>query len=298
MQERSSIMDSMNKLSTAKRSQIVAALCEGVSIRATCRLTGAAKGTVLKLLVDLGGAAERYQDETLRGLKCRRIQCDEIWSFVYAKSKNVPEAHAGEFGFGDVWTWTALDAETKLVPSWAVGRRDAFTANAFIADLADRLAHRVQLTTDGHKVYLEAVEGAFGADVDYAMLVKMYEGDAGTKAPAEARYSPAKCTGAQKQRITGNPDAAHVSTSYVERQNLTMRMSMRRFTRLTNAFSKKADNLRAAVALYYMHYNFARIHQTLRVTPAMEAGISDHVWEIEEIVGLLDWAAARPEDSN
>jgi len=290
----------MNRLSTAKRSQVVAALCEGVSIRATCRLTGVAKGTVLKLLVDLGAACERYQDETLRGLKLKRIQCDEIWSFVYAKAKNVPADHAGESGYGDVWTWVAIDADTKLVPSWAVGRRDGFTAAAFIRDLADRLATRVQLTTDGHKAYLEAVESALGNAIDYAMLVKMYEGDSGKHTPAERRYSPAVCTGAQQQRIVGNPDAAHISTSFVERQNLTMRMSMRRFTRLTNAFSKKVDNLKASVALYYMHYNFARIHQTLRVTPAMEAGVSDHVWSIEEIVGLLDWAAAQPErpDSN
>jgi IS1 family transposase len=288
----------MNQLSTAKRSQVVAALCEGVSGRATCRMTGGAKGTVLKLLVDLGAAVEQYQDVTLRNLKLKRIQCDEIWEFVYAKAKNVPEEHAGEWGYGDVWTWVAVDADTKLVPSWAVGRRDGFTAQAFIRDLADRLATRVQLTTDGHKVYLEAVEGAFGANVDYAMLVKMYEGDSGKNAPAQTRYSPAACTGAQKQKIMGNPDPAHISTCYVERQNLTMRMHMRRFTRLTNAFSKKVDNHKAAVALHFMHYNFARIHQTLRVTPAMEAGVSDHVWSIEEIIGLLDWAAAHPVDSN
>jgi len=210
-----------------------------------------------------------------------------VWAFVYAKAKNVPEEHAGEFGYGDVWTWTAIDAETKLVPSWGVGRRDAFTARAFMLDLASRLAHRVQLTSDGHKVYLEAVEGAFGADIDYAMLVKMYEGDAGARATAEQRYSPAHCTGAAKQAITGRPDPAHISTSYVERQNLTMRMSMRRFTRLTNAFSKKLENHKAAVAFYFMWYNFARIHQTLRVTPAMEAGVSDHVWSAEEIAGLV-----------
>jgi len=217
-----------------------------------------------------------------------------MWQYVYAKARNVPEDHAGEFGYGDVWTWIALDADTKLVPSWAVGRRDGFTAQAFIADLADRLATRVQLTTDGLKVYLEAIEGAFGNDIDYAMLVKTYEGDSGKRAPAERRYSPAVCTGAQQQKITGNPDAAHISTSYIERQNLTVRMQIRRFTRLTNAFSKKLDNHKAAVALHFMHYNFARIHQTLRVTPAMEAGVSDHVWSIEEIVGLLDWAAAQP----
>jgi IS1 family transposase len=241
-----------------------------------------------------GAACERYQDETLRNLKLKRIQCDELWQFIYAKAKNVPEEMKGAFGVGDVWTWVAIDADTKLVPSWAVGRRDGFTASAFIRDLADRLSTRVQLTTDGHKAYLEAVEGAFGNDVDYAMLVKMYEGDSGKHTPAERRYSPAICTGAQQQKIVGNPGAAHISTSFVERQNLTVRMSIRRFTRLTNAFSKKLDNHKAAVALHYMHYNFARIHQTLRVTPAMEAGVSDHVWSIEEIVGLLDWAAAQP----
>jgi IS1 family transposase len=247
-------------------------------------MTGSAKGTVLSLLVDLGSACEAYQDRVLRGLKSRRIQCDEMWQFVYAKAKNVPQDHAGEFGYGDVWTWIALDADTKLIPSWAVGRRDGFTAQAFIRDLADRLATRVQLTTDGHKVYLEAVEGAFGSEIDYAMLVKLYEGDSST----ETRYSPAKCAGSRVQPIMGNPDPEHISTSYVERQNLTVRMQIRRFTRLTNGFSKKLDNHKAAVALHFMHYNFARIHQTLRVTPAMEAGVADHVWSLEEIVGLLE----------
>lgn len=279
---------SMNKLSPARRSRVVAALVEGNSVRATCRMVDVDKGTVLKLLVDLGAACEWYQDVTLRNLKLKRIQCDEIWEFCYAKAKNVPEEHAGEWGYGDVWTWVAIDAETKLVPSWAVGRRDGFTAAAFVRDLADRLATRVQLTTDGHKVYLEAVEGAFGSEIDYAMLVKMYEGDSGKHTPAERRYSPAVCTGAQTQRITGNPDPAHISTSFVERQNLTMRMNMRRFTRLTNAFSKKVDNHKAAVALHFMHYNFARIHTTLRVTPAMEAGVTTHVWSIDEMVALLD----------
>jgi len=284
----------MNRLDTKQRAQVVAALVEGNSIRATCRMTGVAKGTVLTLLTNLGAACEEYQDRVLRNLKCRRIQCDEMWQFVYAKARNVPEAHKGELGYGDVWTWIALDADTKLIPSWAVGRRDGFTARAFIADLADRLATRVQLTTDGAKVYLEAVEGAFGNDIDYAMLVKMYEGDSGKHTPAERRYSPAVCTGSREQTITGTPDPDFISTSYVERQNLTVRMQVRRFTRLTNAFSKKLDNHKAAVALHFMHYNFARIHQTIRVTPAMEAGVSTHVWSLEEIVGLLD---QRP-DSN
>lgn len=276
----------MNRLPLECRAQIIGLLAEGNSLRATSRLADASINTVTKLLLDVGAACEEYQGRTLRNLKCQRIQCDEIWAFVYAKSKNVPQDHAGEFGYGDVWTWTALDAESKLIPSWAVGRRDGFTAAAFIRDLADRLATRVQLTTDGHKVYLEAVEGAFGSEIDYAMLVKLYEGDSGKNAPAERRYSPAQCTGSRTQRISGNPEPAHISTRFVERQNLTMRMSMRRFTRLTNAFSKKVDNHKAAIALYFMHYNFARIHQTLRVTPAMEAGVSDHVWSLQEIAAL------------
>jgi len=274
---------SMNRLPLERRAQILGLLVEGNSLRATSRLADVSINTVTKLLLDVAGACEQYQDEKLRGLTSKRIQCDEIWAFVYAKAKNVPADHAGEIGYGDVWTWTAIDADTKLVPSWAVGRRDAFTAHGFILDLADRLAHRVQLTTDGHKVYLEAVEGAFGSEIDYAMLVKMY----GAEPTAEAtRYSPAKCIGTVSQRITGNPDPAHVSTSYVERANLTMRMSMRRFTRLTNAFSKKVENHKAAVALHFMWYNFGRIHKTLRVTPAMEAGVSDHVWSLAEIVSL------------
>lgn len=273
-----------NMLSVEPRTQIVACLVEGNSIRATCRMTGAAKGTVLKLLHDLGCACRDYQHQTLRDLPCKRIQCDEIWSFVGAKQRNVPQDRQGEFGIGDVWTWTAICADTKLVPSFCIGTRDADTAYAFMHDLAGRLRGRIQLTTDGHAAYLNAVESAFGMDVDYAMLVKLY----GTESPGEARYSPAKCKGCRRDAITGSPDAEYVSTSFVERQNLTMRMSMRRFTRLTNAFSKKIENLEHAVALHFMHYNFARIHQTLRVTPAMEAGVSDHIWELEEIVGLLD----------
>ncbi len=273
----------MNKLSNAKRTAVVAALVEGNSIRATVRMTGVAKNTVVKLLVDLGAACAKYQDETLRNLPCRRLQCDEIWSFVGAKDKNVPAEKAGKFGIGSVWTWTAIDADTKLVPSFLVGTRDLGSAFTFISDLADRLGNRVQLTTDGHKPYLSAVEDAFGADIDYAVLQKIYGAD-----PAgEKRYSPAQCIGTRCEIVQGDPDPKHISTSYVERQNLTMRMSMRRFTRLTNAFSKKVENHIAAVAVYFMYYNFGRVHQTLRVTPAMEAGVADHVWSIAEIVGLL-----------
>jgi IS1 family transposase len=273
----------MNTLSTEKRCQVVAALVEGNSIRATVRMTGVAKGTVLKLLVDLGKACEEYQRRTLVNLKSKRIQCDEIWSFCYAKEKNVPVAKRGQFGYGDVYTWTALDADTKLMVSWLVGERDAGYAAEFMNDVASRLSSRIQLTTDGLKAYLMAVEDAFGADIDYAQLVKIY----GEAPEAEKRYSPAQCIGCERKAVTGFPDPRHVSTSFVERQNLTMRMSMRRFTRLTNAFSKKVENLEAAVALHFMWYNFGRVHQTLRVTPAMEANVSDHVWSIAEIVALL-----------
>jgi IS1 family transposase len=273
----------MNKLNTAKRTAVVAALVEGNSVRATVRMTGVSKPTVLKLLADLGAACARFQDETIRNLRSRRIQCDEIWAFVGAKDKNVPAAKQGQFGIGSVWTWTAIDADSKLIVSWLVGTRDAGSAYTFMMDVASRLRNRVQLTTDGHRPYLAAVEDAFGADIDYAVLQKIY----GSDPEGEKRYSPAKCLGCQVQTIQGDPDPKHISTSYVERQNLTMRMSMRRFTRLTNGFSKKIENHVAAVALHYMHYNFARVHQTLRVTPAMEAGLTDHVWTIGEIVALL-----------
>jgi IS1 family transposase len=278
----------MNRLPLERRAQVLSMIAEGNSLRATSRMSDVAFNTVVKLLLDVGAACEKYQDEKLRAIKAKRVQCDEIWSFVYAKAKNVPEEHKGELGYGDTWTWTALDSETKLLITWAVGRRDGFTATAFIRDLADRLSTRVQLTTDGHKVYLEAVEGAFGNAIDYAMLIKTYEGDSGKKVPAERKYSPAVCTGEFKQRVTGDPDPDYISTSHVERHNLTMRMSMRRFTRLTNAFSKKLDNHKAAVAFYAMWYNFARQHQTLRVTPAMEAGVSDHIWTAEEIAALAN----------
>jgi len=276
----------INRLPLASRAQIIGMLVEGTRLRAASRLADVSINTVNKLLVDVGAACEEYQDANLRDLKCKRIQCDEIWSFVYAKAKNLPENLRGMWGVGDVWTWVAIDPQSKLVPSWAVGRRDAFTGHAFLLDLASRLANRVQLTTDGHKVYLEAVEGAFGNDIDYAMLIKMYQGDSGENVPAERRYSPDVCIGEPTQRVTGDPREDRIATSHVERQNLTMRMHMRRFTRLTNGFSKKVDNHKAMIALHYMHYNFARIHKTLRVTPAMEAGVADHVWSLDEIAKL------------
>jgi len=277
--------DAMNRLSTKERAQIVAALVEGNSIRATCRLTGAAKGTVLKLLADLGAGCARYQDEKLMNLPCKRIQCDEIWSFCYAKQKNVPTQFKDRLGFGDIWTWTAICADTKLAVAWLVGERSIPYAMKFMNEIASRLSHRIQLTTDGHHPYIEAVDDAFAGAIDHAVLDKLYRNPPRDDA---TRYSPAKCCGTKTRIVTGNPDPEHISTSYVERQNLTMRMSMRRFTRLTNAFSKKLLNLRAAVNLHFMFYNFARIHQTIRVTPAMEAGVSDHVWSVEEIAGLLD----------
>ncbi len=272
----------MNKLSTEEKVRVVACLVEGNSLRATVRMTGIHRTTIQNLLVDLGHACSEFQDKAMMNLKCQRIQCDEIWSFVGSKEKNTsPEKKAQ--GNGDVWTWVALDADTKLVPCWFIGTRDAGAAFHFMHDLKGRLASRVQLTTDGHKAYLSAVEDAFGTEIDYAQLIKIY----GAERAGEARYSPAQCMGARKGKVMGKPNYAHISTSMVERQNLTMRMGMRRMTRLTNGFSKKVENLEAAVALHYMHYNFARVHQTLRVTPAMEAGIATHVWSLEEIVQLL-----------
>lgn len=275
----------MNQLNTERRKAIVAALVEGNSIRATVRMTGAAKNTVVKLLCDLGTACSAYMDANMRNLPCRTLQCDEIWSFVYAKNKNVPAEKACEGGLSDVWTWVAIDADTKLVPTFMVGDRGSRMANTFMRDLAGRLAHRVQLTSDGHGVYLNAVEGAFGDNIDYAMLVKLYGPDGNPDKP-ESKYSPGKCNGSRRRAITGNPDSKHVSTSYVERQNLTMRMSMRRFTRLTNVFSKKIENLAHAVSLHFMHYNYCRKHQSLGKTPAQGAGIADHAWSIEEVVDL------------
>jgi IS1 family transposase len=274
----------MNKLTRQARAQILHLLCEGQSIRAITRLTGASKNTVAKLLVEAGHACAAYQDETLRNLPCKRVQMDEIWSFVYAKNDNVKDAKAAPATAGDVWTWTALCADTKLIVSWLLGARDMDAALAFTHDLESRLANRVQLTSDGHRPYLYAVEAAFADQVDYAMLVKIY----GADPQAEKRYSPAKCIGAEKHPRIGSPDNKHISTSYVERSNLTMRMHMRRFTRLTNAFSKKVENHAAAIALHTFYYNFVRIHQTLKVSPAMAAGVSDKLWEMDDLVVMLE----------
>src|SRR5438477_2541442 len=273
----------MNKLNTEERARILAALVEGNSMRAIARMTDFSRNTIDKFLCDLGRACSEYQDKAFRYLHCRRLQCDEIWAFVGAKERNT-SAETKAQGWGDVWTWVAIDAETKLVPCWFIGGRHAHAAYHFMHDLKERLAHRVQLTTDGHYAYLTAVEDAFGGDIDFAQLAKIYG-----KPPTgpETRYSPAICMGTKRAVITGEPAHEHISTSFVERQNLTMRMSMRRFTRLTNGHSKKLENHGHAIAIHYMYYNFARIHQSLRVTPAMEAGISDHVWSIEEIIALL-----------
>jgi len=272
----------MNKLRKDKQIQVVSALVEGNSIRATVRMTGVAKNTIVRLLADLGQACAEYQDKVFKDLPCKHIQCDEIWSFCYAKEKNVPEDKKDKFGYGDVWTFTAICADTKLVPSWFIGDRDLESATFFLKDLAGRLANRIQLTTDGHKMYLDAVESAFGSDVDFSQLIKIY----GQTSEGQKRYSPPACVGTIKQKINGDPENKNISTSYVERQNLTMRMNMRRFTRLTNAFSKKVENLACAVALHFMYYNFCRIHQTLRVTPAMAAGVTDHLWDIKDMLIL------------
>ena len=272
----------MNCLDTKTRAQIVNCLIEGCSIRATVRMTGASKNTIVKLLADLGTTCAAYHSRHVRNLRVRRLQADEIWSFIGSKAKNTrPEKK--EEGWGDVWTWVGIDADTKLVVSYLVGGRDGGWAKEFMEDCASRIRNRVQITTDGHKPYLEAVENAFGADIDFATLQKIY----GAPNDNEKRYSPAKCIGSEMKVISGDPDPRHVSTSFVERQNLTLRMQSRRFTRLTNAFSKKVENHCHSVALHYMHYNFCRIHQTLKVTPAMEAGLSDHVWSLEELCALL-----------
>lgn len=274
----------MNRLPLEKRVQIISLLTEGTSLRATSRLADVSINTVTKLLIEVGTACQAYHDEHVKGLTAKRVQCDEVWSFVYAKDKNIPEEKQGLHGIGSVWTWVALDSESKLAISWLVGNRDAEFANMFMQDVKARLSNRVQLTTDGLKAYLEAVEDNFGADIDYAQLIKLY----GASLDEERTYSPVKCTGTEKKVITGNPQAKHVSTSHIERQNLTMRMSMRRFTRLTNAFSKKVENHAHAVALHFMFYNFVRIHKTLRVTPAMQAGLTNELWEVEDLVKLAE----------
>jgi IS1 family transposase len=273
----------MNRLPIAKRAQIIQMLVEGASLRSTSRMADVSINTVTKLLLDIADAAHTYHDQTVRNVRCRRVQADEIWCFVGAKAKNATPSQKAD-GWGDVWTWTAIDADTKLCVSYLVGGRDGWWAREFMQDVANRIRGKVQLTTDQHRAYLEAVEDAFGGNVDYAQLQKIY----GASNEPETRYSPAKCIGCDMKTVSGVPDPAHVSTSFVERQNLTMRMSMRRFTRLTNAFSKKVENHAAAVALHFIHYNFARIHKTLRITPAMAAGISDHVWTYEEIAGLAE----------
>lgn len=280
----------MNKLDPADRARILHLLCEGSSIRAVTRLTGASKVTVTKLLIDAGKACMAYHNAAVRGVKAKRVQVDEIWSFTYAKQKNVAAAKAAPADAGDTWTWTAIDADTKLIVSYFVGDRDGESAILFMDDLAARLANRVQLTSDGHKAYLEAVEGAFGADIDYAIIDKMY---GASPESAKGRYSPAECIGVKKRRVEGIPHPAHVSTSFVERSNLTMRMHMRRFTRLTNAFSKKVENHAYAVALHMMYYNFVRIHQKLRITPAMAAGVSAKLWEVSDIVALIEGEEAK-----
>src|ERR1017187_2439088 len=271
----------MNQLSTTRRTQVIAALVEGNSINATCRMLGVGKRTVLRLLEDAGRACAAFHDEHVRNVRVRRLQCDEIWSFVGAKMKNANEEQVAA-GWGDVWTWTAIDADTKLIVSYLVGQRGPAWAKFFMEDIASRVASRIQLTTDGLKMYADAVEGAFGCDVDYAMLIKLYGNDS-----FDTKYSPGECIGTRSAVLMGSPDPRHISTSFVERHNLTMRMSMRRFTRLTNGFSKKQENHAHEAALSLMHYNFCRIHKTLRVTPAMEAGLTGHVWTLEELCGLI-----------
>lgn len=278
----------MNRKSTEERAQILTLLVEGNSLRSTTRISGASINTVTKLLIEAGKACAWYQDRVFRSLTCKRIQCDEIWSFCYAKEKNVPEDKKGEFGYGDVWTWVGIDADTKLVASWMVGRRTTEAARAFMADLASRLASRTQLITDGNRAYLQAVEDAFGCEIDYAMLQKRYGDNTG-----EGKYSPGLVIGTEKQKIMGNPDDHHVSTSFVERQNLTMRMSVRRFTRSTNAFSKKVENHAHMIALHFMAYNFIRLHKTLRTTPAMAAGVVDTLWTMEDVVQMMDEYAGQ-----
>ena len=280
----------MNKLDTAKRAMILSMLCEGSSMNSIARVADVSPNTVAKLLMEAGKACEAFHDREVRNVQSKRVQCDEIWSFIHAKQKNVEDAKAAPKGAGDCWTWTALDADSKLIIAYDCGGRDATYANAFMQDVADRLASRVQLTTDGHKAYLDAVEGAFGADVDYAMLIKHY----GEPVGALGRYSPGECTGAEQRRVEGRPDKAHVSTSYMERQNLNFRMGMRRFTRLTNAFSKKLEPHYAMVCLHTVFHNYVRIHNTLKCTPAMAAGLSKTLWSMADLVTMIDAAAEAP----
>lgn len=277
-------MFSMNRLDIKKRAQILGLLVEGTSLRATSRLADVSINTVTKLLVDVGSACAAYQDQAFRSLTCQRIQVDEIWSFVYAKQRSLPTAKAAPIGSGDVWTWTAIDPDTKLVPSWLVSDRTQEAAIEFLSDLHSRMANRIQLSSDGHTAYAGAVDIVFKGDVDFGQLIKTYR----QTSEGQRRYSPPRCTGARREAVEGNPDMRQVSTSISERQNLTMRMSMRRFTRLTNAFSKKVENHAHAIALHFMFYNFGRIHKSLRVTPAMQAGVTDHVWSLEEIANLTD----------
>ena len=282
-------MSDMNRLPTERRIAILRALTEGCSLRSTSRMVGVSINTVTKLLIDAGRACARFQHEAMRNLTCRRLQLDEIWGFIYAKDRNLTPDMADITGAGSVWTWVAIDADTKLVPSWLVGLRDGEHARVFVDDLAGRLAHRVQITSDGLRAYLDAIDLAFAGEVDYAVLHKIY----GAPPVDEARYSPSECVGCEKNRISGTPDEAHVSTSYVERQNLTVRMRMRRFTRLTNAFSKKLENLEHSVALHFFVYNFITRHTTIRMPPALKAHVTDHLWTFEELVDLIDRAEAE-----
>jgi IS1 family transposase len=279
----------MNKLSTKKRIAVVRALVDGCSIRSVVRMTGVAKNTVVKLLCDLGTACADFHNRTVRGLTCKRIQCDEIWAFCYAKQKNVPNDLKGRFGYGDVWTWTALDAESKLVGAWHVGLHESEDAHDFMLDLAGRIVNLAQLTTDGLAMYPAAVSEALGDEVNYAQLIKLF----GSEPVGASRYSPPTCIGSKVEYVIGGADPSHISTSYVERQNLTMRMGMRRFTRLTNAFSKKVENLMHGVSVHFVHYNFCRVHQTLRTTPAMAAGLADHAWSIKELLSLIETDGAN-----
>jgi IS1 family transposase len=277
----------MNRLDVHTRAAVLNCLIEGCSIRSTVRMTGVSKKAVTRLLVEAGQVAADYQDRVMRNLPCRRIQVDELWTFCYAKDRNVtPKIAAAVPGAGSVWLWVAMDADTKIVPCVMIGDRNGATAHEFISDLASRLRYRVQMTTDGHRPYLEAVESAFGAQIDYAMLVKLYGQTDNPKSP-ERRYSPAECIGTIPTVISGRPDPDHISTSFVERQNWTVRTTMRRYTRLSNGFSRKIENHMAAVALNYFAYNFIKIHSSLRMTPAMAAGVTDRLFDVSDLVNLL-----------